>query len=50
MYSDSEYLIVRDTLEELKAQAKREALDVFSTHDAHNASRRLLKEEVTVLN
>lgn len=50
IYSDSEYLIVRDTLEELKAQAKREALDVFSTFDAHNASRRLLKEEVTVLN
>ncbi|MFS2105616.1 hypothetical protein [Ralstonia sp. Ralssp135] len=50
IYSDSEYAIVQDTLEELQAQAKREALQIFSTYDSRSASRRLLKEEITVLN
>ncbi|MCL9844085.1 hypothetical protein [Ralstonia solanacearum] len=50
IYSDSEYVIVRDTIDELEAQAKREDLRIFSTYDSHKASSRLLHEEVIVLN
>lgn len=46
IYSESEYSEVQDTLDELKEQASREDLSVFSAYDAERACGRLLAEEV----
>ncbi|MGX6570583.1 hypothetical protein OOOCML_33045 (plasmid) [Cupriavidus necator H16] len=45
IYSDSEYAEVSDILYELREQAKREDLQVFSAYDAKRACSRLLAEE-----
>lgn len=49
IYSDSEYAIVEDTVGELREQALKENLDVFSAHDAHCACERLMEREVAIL-
>lgn len=50
IYSDREYIIVQETIDELREQAKRENLDVVPTFDVHSASERLLSEETIALN
>ncbi|SIT45300.1 conserved hypothetical protein [Paraburkholderia ribeironis] len=50
IYSDSEYAIVEDTVGELREQALKEKLDVFSAYDAHCACERLMEREVATVN
>jgi hypothetical protein len=50
IYKDSEYAALDDAVAELREQAKREELKVFTTFDIHAASARLIAEEVSALN
>jgi hypothetical protein len=46
MYTDSDYVIVEDTVAELKEQAKREELTVFPVSDSLLAGKRLVEREL----
>ncbi|MGF6635503.1 hypothetical protein [Paraburkholderia sp. MM6662-R1] len=45
IYSEQDYDLVSDMVNELKLQASKEELGVFPTHDARSASKRLLGHE-----
>ncbi|AXF10007.1 hypothetical protein CUJ91_18480 [Paraburkholderia graminis] len=45
IYSDREYELVSDMVDELRMQASKEDLSVFPIHDARSASKRLLGYE-----
>jgi len=48
IYSNADYLIVDETIAELRAQAQREHLEVFSVFDAPMACQRLIGLETVV--
>ncbi|WNC90240.1 hypothetical protein RI103_02440 [Paraburkholderia sp. FT54] len=50
IYRDSEYAALEDAVAELRAQAHREHLQVFTAHDILSASRRLINEELMTVN
>jgi hypothetical protein len=50
IYRESEYAALDDVVAELRAQAKRESLSVFTSHDIRAASDRLISEEVAAFN
>ncbi|WP_175970892.1 hypothetical protein [Burkholderia sp. BCC0322] len=50
IYRESEYAALNDVVAELREQARRESLSVFTAHDIHSASSRLISEEVAALN
>jgi hypothetical protein len=50
IYKESEYAALDNAVAELREQALREELKVFTTYDIQTACSRLLSEEVTALN
>lgn len=50
IYRESEYAALDDAIGELREQARREKLQVFTAHDIQSASNRLINEEVAALN
>ncbi|AZQ50017.1 hypothetical protein [Burkholderia cenocepacia] len=50
IYRNSEYAALDDAVAELREQAQREQLAIFTTHDIHSASTRLINEEVLAVN
>ncbi|MFT7772477.1 hypothetical protein [Roseateles sp.] len=48
IYSNADYLVVDETIAELRAQAQREELEVFSVFDAPMACQRLVDLETAV--
>ncbi|MFM0489084.1 hypothetical protein [Paraburkholderia graminis] len=50
IYRESEYAALDDAIGELREQAQREKLNVFTAHDIQSASNRLITEEVAALN
>ncbi|VBO96135.1 hypothetical protein [Burkholderia pseudomallei] len=50
IYRESEYAALNDVVAELREQARRESLSIFTTHDILSASDRLIAEEIAALN
>ena len=50
IYRESEYAALDDVVAELREQARRESLSIFTSHDIRSASNRLISEEVAALN
>lgn len=50
IYKESEYTALEDAVAELREQALREKLKVFTTYDIQSACTRLIGEEVAALN
>jgi hypothetical protein len=50
IYKESEYAALNDVVAELREQARRESLSIFTAHDILSASDRLIAEEIAAVN